>query len=218
MLARVASRELRHEPGQHPNWCEQWVFEAAGASVAWVCSLTLFPNRRTAWYWTMVHRASQPLLHASDLTLRLPKLLEVRGDALWADHTCEAPFDHWTVANELMAVALASPRDALEGGRGDLQAMALDMEWEASARAVEHRRDDYEVPAISHGELHLGSGTPGEVEVIELDGHGSWRHRWGEWVRPGATVDADGFVLLDAPPGDGAVLSWRAARPVGGAS
>jgi hypothetical protein len=216
MLARVASRELRHEPGTALDWSEQWVFEAASASIAWVCSLTLFPNRRAAWYWTMVRRDDAPLLHAADLTLRLPKLLEVRGDALWADHVCEAPFDHWTVANELMAVALASPSDALDGARGDLQPVALDMEWEASARPIDRHRDDYEVPAISHGELHLGSGTPGDVEVIVLDGHGSWRHRWGEWTPPSPVDDPAGFVVLDEAPGNGAVLSWRAGQPFGG--
>jgi hypothetical protein len=193
------------------------MFEATQPDgLAWMVSLTLVPHRRTAWYWSMVHRPGEPLLHVADLEVRIPKArLEIRSDALWADHICETPFDHWTVANELMAVALDDPQEALRSARGDLQPMAIDAEWEADGAVIVldgDRTAGYEVQAISHGELHLGSGTPGDVDKIALDGVGRWVHRWGPWAPPAPVDEPLGYVLLDALPARNAVAARTVIR------
>ncbi len=90
---------------------------------------------RTAWYWSALVRAGEPLLHVTewDVALRAdaPGVLKAHG--LWAEHVCVAPMEQWTVSNECYATAIDDADDALGRATGQPTAIALDLEWYATA-------------------------------------------------------------------------------------
>ena len=148
----------------------------AGAAV------TLLPRARQAWYWAAVVRKGHPLLTLVDPELRLPSTsLAIRGEGLWADHVCETPLEHWTVANEAFSVALDDPDEALGAQRGVLVPLGIDLEWESAADPVEGP-DGYSIEATVSGEILIADGSLG------IDAIGRWRHEWGrlEWPTPPA--------------------------------
>jgi hypothetical protein len=155
---------------------EEWVFtfwtpDGDTGGLVWLRQLR---RERTAWYWSALVRAGQPLLHVAEWDAPLaPAGLAVRAQSLWADHVCEAPFEQWTVANEAYAVALDDPDDALGAAFGHVEPMAFDLEWYATEqpRAC---ADGYAQRGEVHGVVDLGDGA------LQLDGPPAWRsHRWG---------------------------------------
>ena len=127
--------EDRHPPDGDPSWAETFVFDlwSADLAVGAFTWLTLLPVQRRAWYWSVLVRDGEPLLHVADVDLPLPTSgLRVRTTGLWADHHCEAPFEQWTVRNECHAVALDDPADALGRAYGTAAPIALDLEWYAA--------------------------------------------------------------------------------------
>ena len=62
--------------------------------------------------------------------------LLVKGDGLWAEHTCDAPMEQWTVANETYAAALDDPDEALGRAYGVTTALSWDLEWYATVAAT----------------------------------------------------------------------------------
>jgi hypothetical protein len=174
--------EHLHEPGPDPWWCEQWTFDmVAGDGVGTCTGYCVLPVQRRAWYWTAVVRPGEPLLHLVELEAPLSRhLLEVRTEGLWAAHVCEAPFEQWTVANELYALALDDPADALGHGRGHLTPVALDAEWYA-AGPPEEIEGGYRQAGTVDGVIEL-SGGPVALEAAAA----ARSHRWG--------------VLTAAPP------------------
>ena len=173
--------EQRHEP-QGDDWQERWTFEAwtnDGAFGA-VAAVTLVPHARQAWYWAAVARDARPLLTLVDTELHLPSSsLTLRGAGLWADHVCETPLEHWTVANEAYAVALDDPEEALGAQRGDVVPLGFDLEWEAANDPAE-LADGYVVSATVTGEILIGD------EDLGIDAMGCWRHEWGRLRWPDA--------------------------------
>jgi hypothetical protein len=181
-----ASDEDRHEPGADvsagsdgPWWQESWVFEAAvpDGSVGLTTALTFRPRSRRSCYWVVLVRAGAPNVHVAELDLALPVAgLRVRSPGLWADHVCEAPFEQWTVANEVHAVGLDDPDDAVGRAYGEPVPMAFDLEWYAAAP-----------PVAMHASGVDGYAQTGEVDgVIELPGGAlrivapsRRRHWWG---------------------------------------
>src|SRR5207248_10648533 len=128
--------EERHPPGPGPSWVETWVFDlwAPDASVGAFTWLTLQPHRRRAWYWSALVQTGRRQLHVADVDAPFPSSgLRVRTTGLWAEHTCEVPFEQWTVQNECYAVALDDPADALGRAYGESTPMAFDVEWYAAA-------------------------------------------------------------------------------------
>jgi hypothetical protein len=133
------------------------VFEAASAdgSVGLAAALTFWPESRRACYWAVLVQSGAPLVHVAELDLPLPVVgLRVRSPGLWAEHVCESPFEQWTVANEVHAVALDDPDDALGRAYGEPRPMAFDLEWYAAA------------PAAA---MHV-AGLDGYVQIGEVDG------------------------------------------------
>jgi hypothetical protein len=177
--------EHRHEP-EGDDWQERWTFEAwdTGGTFGAVTALTLLPRAREAWYWAAVVREGHPLLTLVDTELRLPSTsLAIRGEGLWADHVCETPLEHWTVANEAFSVALDDPDEALGAQRGVLVPLGIDLEWESAADPVEGP-DGYSIEATVSGEILIADGSLG------IDAIGRWCHEWGrlEWPEPPARV------------------------------
>ena len=171
--------EGRHQPGG-VEWQERWTFESwhPDATFGAMAAITLLPASRHAWYWAAVVRESRPLLTLVDTDLRMPSTsLALRGEGLWADHVCETPLEHWTVANEAFSVALDDADEALGAQRGVLVPLGFDLEWEAAADPVE-LSDGYAIDATVSGEILIAD------ENLNVDLTGRWRHQWGplHWV------------------------------------
>lgn len=131
----------------------------------------------TAWYWAALARAGRPLLHITDfdVPVRADPFI-IKGEAMWAEHFCDAPMEQWSVGNETYASALDDPADALGRAYGVPTPIAFDLEWYAVTPpvAVEH---GYEQSGVVHGAIEiLGEPT---VDLHEIPAH-----RWHRWVEP----------------------------------
>ena len=165
---------------------------------------------RTAWYWSALVRAGEPLLHVTewDVALRpdAPGVLKAHG--LWAEHVCVAPMEQWTISNECYATAIDDADDALGRAYGQPTAIALDLEWYATAP-----------PEAQPAELGPGYAQDGVVHgVVEVPGAAlplteaparRW-HRWGMSLGALVLPDAYAHTGLRAPFAfpDGTVADW----------
>ncbi|MDA0370318.1 MAG: hypothetical protein O3C62_03090 [Actinomycetota bacterium] len=117
---------------------EEWTFSwwSSDASTAGFAMYRLF-GRRRAWYCWGLSRVGQPFVQVveSDLSVRRDPMI-AKAEAFWAEFTCESPFEQWTLGNEMHAVALSDPSDALGRAYGDTVPMASDLEWYATERAI----------------------------------------------------------------------------------
>jgi len=186
--------EDRHPPGPD-TWTETWVFDlwAPDGSVAAFTWLTLQPDQRRAWYWSVVVRAGRRQLHVADVAAPLPSAgLRVRTTGLWAEHVCEVPFEQWTVQNECYAVALDDPADALGRAYGESTPVAVDMEWYAEAPAMAIP-GGYRQAGEAHAVIELAGGP------LTFVGPAGRTHTWGALPDEG-TVPAGTPAYL--PVGD----------------
>ena len=184
-------------------WEESWHFDfvALDGSLGGFVRVTLRPGDGVAWYWAYLAGPRRPVVVVRDHELDPPpgRTLELRGPGLWAQVICETPLDHWSAGLEASGVALDDPAEGLQGERGDPISLGLDLEWEAAgAPAVEGT--GYSQPAITHGEILLGS------QRLALDGTGWWSHRWG--VPPWR---ADGWWWAGGTFGDGKAVAAHSA-------
>lgn len=208
----IAADEGRHEPGGS-GWLERWTFEAwdKDATFGAIAAVTLDPDGKHAWYWASVVRDGHPLLTLVDTELHLPKSsLALRGPALWADHVCETPLEHWTVANEAYGVALSDPDEALGAQRGEIVPLGFDLEWESAEDPVELAHG-YAVDATVNGEILIAD------ETLAIEATGRWRHEWGElsWPAPPAHRVQGRRAPLRIEAGQPPVLVERVLTPDG---
>ena len=178
--------EDRHRPDADPEWAETYVFDlwSADLSAGAFTWLTLMPVPRRAWYWSVLVRDGEPLLHVADVDLPLPTTgLRVRTTGLWADHQCEAPFEQWTVRNECHAVALDDPADALGRAYGTAAAVAFDVEWYAAARPTAVP-GGYAQTGEAHAVIEVAGGP------LELVGPAARSHTWGGLHLPTGSPEA----------------------------
>lgn len=173
------SDEKAHEPGEEQLWGESWYFDffAPDGSIGGWLRIGKYPNLGVSWYHAYVVGPQRTTAAVSDLEVTPPKLasLEVRSHGLWADHTCETPLEHFSVANEAYALSVSEPADLYDPApRGEQIAMGLDLEWETDGRPHHYLHTTrYEIPCRVHGTVLLGE------ERIELDGFGQRDHSWG---------------------------------------
>lgn len=176
--------DARAADGRHPRApVEEWVFAAWTADAALGVISGHRIVGRTAWYWAALARQSAPLLHITDfeVPVRADPFI-VKGEALWAEHTCDDPMAQWTIGNETYASAIEDPDEALGRAYGDPTPIAFDLEWYATAAAtpIEPAGDraavdvGYEQAGVVHGAIEI-LGEP-RVELTEVQGH-RW-HRW----------------------------------------
>ena len=186
MIAFVDGRH-RHAPA------EEWVF------TAWVPDATvgvISGHRivgRTAWYWAALAREGRPLLHVADfdVPVRADPFI-VKGEALWAEHTRDAPMEQWTVGNETYAAALDDPDEALGRAYGTPTPIAFDLEWYATGGPValtlpaapDATTPGYEQPGVVHGRIEILGEPP--LDVAEIPAH-RW-HRWTGSTDPSAVM------------------------------
>lgn len=185
---------------RHPRTVEEWVFAAwTPSGDLGVLSGHRIVGRR-AWYWAALARSGRPLLHVTDfdVPVRADPFI-VKGEALWAEHTCDAAMEQWSIGNETYASAIEDPDDALGLGYGTPTPVAFDLEWYATSapRALPAPQLAADVPpgvtnegsagaadgsavfgydqaGVVHGALEI-LGEPA-VELAEVPAH-RW-HRW----------------------------------------
>jgi hypothetical protein len=183
--------------GRHPTAsAEEWVFAAWTADARLGILSGHRVVGRTAWYWASLAREGRPLLHITDfeVPVRADPFI-VKGEALWAEHHCDAEMDQWSIGNETYASAIDDPDEALGRAYGDPTPIAFDLEWYATAPAtpIEPAGDraavdvGYEQRGVVHGIVEI-LGEP-RVELAEVPAH-----RWHRW-----TTASGGFGPLTLP-------------------
>ena len=87
---------------------------------------------------------------------RRADVIELRGDGLWVEMTCETPDEHWSFGLEAFGLRVDDPEEAV----GDRIPVGYDLEWET--------------PDLVHGELLVGSARFGIAATgtweLEVDG------------------------------------------------
>ncbi len=151
---------------------------------------------RIAWYWAALARDGRPLLHVADfeVPVRADPFI-VKGEALWAEHTCDDPMAQWSIGNETYASAIDDPDEALGRAYGDPTPIAFDLEWYATGPSTrlepagERSAIDvgYEQVGVVHGAIEI-LGEP-RLELVEVPAH-----RWHRW-----TTHHTGFGPLTLP-------------------
>lgn len=207
----------------HGVTSEEWTFScwAADGTLGLVTGYRLV-GTHDAWYWWAMARRGEPLLHVTEFDIpRRSDPLLAKAEAMWAELTCESPFEQWTIGNETYAVALDDPQEALRIAYGEATPIATDLEWYATAEptpfglAVESVPDGAVGPAQSVAEMAAASATEGGyeqrgtvhgqielpgsiVELVELPAHRT--HRWsGHALGPTVAPQAFAHVGLRAP-------------------
>lgn len=189
--------DARANDGRHRSaTVEEWVFAAWTADGA----LGVISGHRivgpTAWYWAALARQGRPLLHVTDfdVPVRADPFI-VKGEALWAEHTCDDPMAQWTIGNETYASAIDDADEALGRAYGDPTPIAFDLEWYATGPATPLEPTGaraavdvgYEQVGVVHGAIDV-LGEP-RLELTEVPGH-----RWHRW-----TTHSTGFGPLTLP-------------------
>jgi hypothetical protein len=184
---------------RHPGCVEEWVFSTwrPDGTVGLISGHRILG--RTAWYWASVARAGRPLLHVvdGDVPVRADPFV-VKGEALWAEHHCDADLEQWSVGNETYASAIVDPDDALGRAYGVPTPIAFDLEWYATAAAtalvIDDDSDDdanndnnseagYEQSGVVHGAVEILGEPP--LEFVETPAH-----RWHRWTNAAALAPA----------------------------
>jgi hypothetical protein len=195
--------ELRHPDAQ----VEEWLF------TAWVAQPLLGVISgyrivdRAAWYWAALAGTDRPLLHVADWHVRQRSdPLLVKSTGLWAEHSCVAPLEQWTIANETYAAALDDPDEALGRAYGVPTALSWDLEWYSTAAPQATTTEHYEQAGVVHGRIELGGAGP--LHLDEAPAH-RW-HRWGDRLDVLELPEAFAHTGVRAPFGfpDGTVADW----------
>ena len=140
-------------------------------------------------------RAGEPYLYVHDTCDRVGRdVVGLRGSGVWADATCNAPLDGWTIGLEAFALGVQDASEAVADGVGDRVGLGFDLDFERiegtqvrdeppAADTSEPGDGWYCYQASAHGELLIGDDRSG-VETTSIDAVGMIEHRWGSaaWV------------------------------------
>jgi hypothetical protein len=181
--ATAAGRRDGHQDGRQEGTVEEWVFSAwdPAATIGVLSGHRIVG--RTAWYWASLARAGRPLLHVldTDVPVRSDPFV-VKGEALWAEHHCDAAMEQWSIGNETYASAITEPDDALGRAYGVPTPIAFDLEWYATEPVVALAANDdvegYTQRGVVHGIVEV-LGEP-RIEFVEVPAH-----RWHRWTSGG---------------------------------
>jgi hypothetical protein len=85
-----------------------------------------------ASYWAYLDLRDEGVVIVRDDELAPPRgsLVEVRGDALWAEAVCEVPGEHWSFGLEAFGLLLADLDEARTVTVGDRVPVGFDLEWD----------------------------------------------------------------------------------------
>lgn len=210
-----ASDERRHVG----HAVEEWVFAAwtEAADVGVLSGHRLLG--RHAWYWAALVQRGRPLLHVGewDVVVREHDPMIVKAQALWAEHTVDAPMEQWSIGNETYAAGLDDPAEGLDRAYGIPTPIAFDLEWYATALPAVID-DGYEQVGVVHGRIDVAGQDA--IELVEVPA-ARW-HRWGaaldplplEAVRAHSGLRAP-FAFPDGTTADWVLTSggWRTRLP-----
>jgi len=144
-------------------------------------------------YWAGLVRHGHDYLYIEELdSTGLRDGLEIKPPEMWADQSCDAPFEQWSLGNEAHGVLLDDPMDAMRRPHGTPVPVTFDVEWYASGPAV----------ALPHGYQQTGE-VDARIELsegmLELHGPAHRVHLWGVPYRPSSVAMPAGEGLLWAP-------------------
>jgi len=139
-------------------------------------------------------RAGQPVVYVEELggTGRRAGL-ELKPPEMWADHVCDVPLRQWSLGNEAHGVLLDHPAEMLTRPYGTPVPVTFDVEWHATAAAVEVPHG-YEQVGEVDAEVQLSEG------IVRLVGTAHRLHVWGTAPTAHDVLARAGFV----PPTVGA--------------
>ncbi|MCZ7529306.1 MAG: hypothetical protein M5U31_02530 [Acidimicrobiia bacterium] len=147
------------------------------------------PCRSTAyfWGWLVGPGIGHVVVRDDETPPPSDSALEIRAGGLWAELTCETPFEHWGVGLEALGVRLDEPGDVFRGERGERVAVGLDLDWEADGDVF-----SYPEPGDGSAGHDQQPGTvQGEIllddERIAFSGRGERDHSFGPrdwWSTP----------------------------------
>lgn len=169
----------RDEYAHEQIMCEEWTFSwwsgdsnRATVEIAGHTSYRLI-GASQAWYCWALWQVGKPLLHVTEFDIaRRHDPMIVKAQSLWAEFTCDAPFEQWTLGNETYAVELDDPADALGVAHGHVVPVASDFEWYGDGE-VDPCPDGYQQWGTLVGTLETRLGS---VELENLRAHRT--HRW----------------------------------------
>lgn len=191
--------ERRHDDAE----AEEWWFACWGADGSFGVVSGYRIVGSGAWYWVALARAGMPLLHVTEWSVpRRSDPMLVKAPEMWAEHTCVAAFDQWTVGNEMYAAALDDPEEALGRAYGLPTPLAMDLEWYSTQPAEAWSDDEpggvnlrgYHQRGVVHGLVELPDG-PVELDDVPAE---RW-HRWGGQLGPVPLPVAHAHLGLRAP-------------------
>jgi hypothetical protein len=154
--------------------CEEWTFSwwSAAGDIVGHTSYRLI-DRTQAWYCWALWQRHRPLLHITEFDIpRRANPMIAKAEAMWAEFTCDAPFEQWTLGNETYAVELDDPDEALGRAYGRAVPIASDLEWYATSGITEYP-DGYAQSGRLLGRVET---LEGPIELEDLIAHRT--HRW----------------------------------------
>lgn len=183
---------------RHPECAvEEWWFGcwAADGSFGLLSSWRIVGN--VGWYWAALARRDRPLVHMAEWSVPLrANPMIAKAHEMWAEIECVAPFEQWTIGNELYAISLDDPDDALGRAHGHVMPFAMDLEWYATSRAESLPADTgYRQRGVVHGDIELLD--TGGLEIVEAPAE-RW-HRWGTRLEAAPLPSAGAHLGLRAP-------------------
>jgi hypothetical protein len=195
--------ELRHADSAVEAWW--WWAHAPDASVGLFVGLELRGRRFD--YWAGLVRSGAPYLYVEELDgTGLREGLDIKPPEMWAGHTCDVPFQQWSLGNEAHGVLLDDPFDAARNAYGTPAPVTFDVEWYAAGEpaglALAPGAGGYEQVGTVDARVELAEG------VLAFEGPAQRLHVWGVPHRPAALAMPMGDELLWAPYRcrDGAVV------------
>lgn len=177
-------------------WFSAWATDGAFGLLSW---WRLVGD--VGWYWSALARRGEPLLHMTEWSVpRRADPMIAKAPEMWAEIECVAAFDQWTVGNEMYAVALDDPNDALGRAHGHVTPVAMDLEWYAIAPAeplepaASGAGRGYRQRGVLHGVVEL----PVDAMAITEVAADRW-HRWGASLVDVPLAAATAHLGLRAP-------------------
>ena len=98
--------------------------------------------------------------------------LELKPPEMWADHTCDLPYQQWSLGNEAHGVLLDTPSDVLDRPYGTPVPVTFDIEWYAAGDPAA-MVGGYEQAGEIDAQIELTDG------VLHLVGPAHRLHVWG---------------------------------------
>jgi hypothetical protein len=200
---------------------EEWVFAAwtPDARTGLLSGHRIHPStperRGSAWYWAAYGDSGGPLFHVTefDIPVRSDPFI-VKAEQLWAEHTCDAPLEQWSIGNETYAAALDDTDEALGRMYGIPTPIGFDLEWYATAPPVELVAappgvHGFQQEGVVHGVVELAGHSPHELVEVPA-------RRWRRWVPLGEQLGPLELPAVRAHTGirapfafpDGTSIDW----------